>query len=61
MCRHALVGMWIGYRERSAAVAIGWIVLILLLGNAVSYAYALAALIRSRGDWKRFWLGARAA
>lgn len=57
----ALFGGWVVYRERSPFRAGVWIVLILVLGNLVSCAYALLALARSGGDWRVFWLGRRAA
>ncbi|MHC4217115.1 MAG: DUF1475 family protein [Planctomycetota bacterium] len=56
----ALFGGWIVFRERSPLRAAGWIVLVLLLGNLVSCLYALLAVARSDGDWRRFWLGHRA-
>ncbi len=56
-----LFGGWIAFRERSAARAAGWIVAILVLGNLASCVYALAAMSTCGGDWRRFWLGHRAA
>ena len=29
-------------------------------GNMLACLYAFLALVRSRGDWRRFWLGAKA-
>jgi uncharacterized membrane protein len=57
----ALFGGWVAFRERSAARAAVWIVLVLGLGNLVSCFYVLIALKRSRGDWNVFWRGARTA
>ena len=33
---------------------------LMLLGNVVACVYALVTLIRARGDWRLFWLGAQA-
>jgi ABC-type transport system involved in multi-copper enzyme maturation permease subunit len=51
---------WVVYREKSALRSILWIVGIIILGNFIASLYALIALYRSQGDWKRFWLGNRA-
>jgi len=51
---------WILYREASAARALPWVVAMMILGFWTASLYALLALIRSQGDWQRFWLGARA-
>ena len=48
---------WIIYREKSLARSVIWVVLMMLLGNWTASLYALVALLTSRGDWKRFWLG----
>jgi hypothetical protein len=50
---------WIIYRERSLVRSIVWVILMMVLGNFTAALYALIALITSRGDWKRFWLGHR--
>lgn len=49
---------WILYREKSIWLALTWVVVI-MVGNFITSAYAFLALIQSRGDWKKFWLGAR--
>jgi hypothetical protein len=54
-----LFAAWIAYREKPLPAAL-WIVTLLVLGNAFAALYALVALIRSRGDWTRFWLGVKA-
>lgn len=51
---------WIVYREKYAPVAAVWIILMLVLGFFTGALYTLVALYTSRGDWQRFWLGARA-
>jgi hypothetical protein len=51
---------WVVYRERSVARSIVWILFIIVLGNFTASVYALVALYRSGGDWKRFWMGNRA-
>ena len=52
-----LFGGWILYRESSRPVAIGWIVLLCVLGNLASCIYAVRAITRCGGDWRRFWMG----
>ena len=56
----ALFCGWIAWRERSAPHVAFWAVLIFVLGNLATSAYALLALIASRGDAERFWMGGRA-
>jgi hypothetical protein len=51
---------WILFRERNLWIALGLVVLVMVLGNFIASAYALWALLKSQGDWKKFWLGARA-
>ena len=50
---------WIVYREKSLVRSIVWIVCVMVLGNLTASLYVLLALLTSRGDWKRFWLGNR--
>ncbi len=50
---------WIIYRERSLLRSIVWVILMMVLGNFTAALYVLIALITSRGDWERFWLGNR--
>jgi len=56
----ALFAGWILYREKSLLQAIVWSVAVVGLGHPVSTLYALIAMQRSDGDWRRFWLGHRA-
>jgi hypothetical protein len=56
----ALYSVWIAYREQSQARAIVWIVLLMVLGFWAGALYMFLALNSSGGDWKRFWMGARA-
>ena len=51
---------WIVYRERSLVPSLVWVVLMMVLGFWTGSLYTLIALQRSRGDWRRFWLGRRA-
>lgn len=51
---------WIIFREGSRKSATIWVVLLLTLGNLTACIYALLALVRARGDWNAFWLGASA-
>lgn len=55
-----LFSVWIAFRERSAWVAAIWIILMMVLGFFTGALYALVALFTSGGDWKKFWMGARA-
>jgi hypothetical protein len=55
-----LFSCWIVYREKSLAVAAIWTIAMMGLGFFAGSVYALLALNASRGDWRRFWLGARA-
>jgi hypothetical protein len=50
---------WIVYREKSVIRSILWISLVMVLGNFTASTYVLIALLASRGDWRRFWLGNR--
>jgi hypothetical protein len=49
------------FREASQPRALAFVALVMTLGNAFAAAYVLVALLRSRGDWSRFWLGHRSA
>lgn len=51
---------WILYREKSLPVAILWTVAMLTLGFWAGSLYALLALLRCKGDWRKFWLGKHA-
>jgi len=51
---------WIIYREKNLLLALLLVIMVMVLGNFIASAYALWALFRSQGDWKKFWLGARA-
>ena len=50
---------WIVYREKSVVRSTVWIALVMVLGNFTASLYVLIALLSSRGDWRRFWLGSR--
>jgi hypothetical protein len=51
---------WIVYREASLGRALVWVVLMMVLGFFTASLYSLLALLGSKGDWQRFWLGHRA-
>jgi len=51
---------WIFFREKSLLVAALWSVAVLVMGNLITCLYVLLALVSTRGDWKRFWMGHRA-
>jgi hypothetical protein len=55
----ALFSGWIVYREQSLVRSVIWVVLMMVLGSFTASLYALIALLTSRGDWERFWLGNR--
>ena len=52
---------WIVYREKSIARSAIWVVLMMVLGFWTASLYTLLALQASGGDWRRFWMGSRAA
>jgi hypothetical protein len=52
---------WIVYREKSAVRSVVWVILMMLLGFWTASLYTLIALQTSGGDWRRFWMGRRAA
>jgi hypothetical protein len=56
----ALYSVWIAYRERSVALTVIWIVLMIVLGFWAGALYMLLALYSCDGDWKKFWMGKRA-
>ncbi len=56
----ALFCCWVFFREKSLVAAAIWTVAVLVLGNFVTSLYVLLALLGSRSDWKRFWMGHRA-
>ena len=57
----AIFSVWILFREKFVLRALGWISLLLPLGNGGVLVYLLYALgpIQSPADWPRFFLGAR--
>ena len=55
-----LFSAWIVYREKSILSAIIWVVLMMVLGFFTGSLYAFIALLKSKGDWKVFWMGHRA-
>lgn len=57
----ALFSGWIVYREKSWLTAVIWVILMMVLGFWAGSLYALLALVKSKGDWKFFWMGNRAA
>jgi len=52
---------WIVYREKSVGRSILWVALMMVLGFFTGALYTLLALNSSGGDWRRFWMGRRAA
>ncbi|MFO7952919.1 MAG: DUF1475 family protein [Bacillota bacterium] len=54
-----LFSMWIAFREKNVALAIIWIILMMVFGFLTASAYLLITLYQSREDWLLFFLGAR--
>jgi hypothetical protein len=54
-----LFSCWIIYREKSIVRSVIWVVFVMVLGAFTCSLYALMALLTSRGDWSRFWMGRR--
>jgi hypothetical protein len=54
-----LFSAWVVYREQSVSRSVVWVILIMILGFFSASLYVLLALLRCRGDWKRFWMGNR--
>lgn len=52
-----LFSCWIVYREKSIPRSIVWVALMMTLGFFTGSLYTLLALLSSKGDWKKFWLG----
>jgi hypothetical protein len=55
-----LFSVWIFYRERSLARALVWVILVMILGFFTASLYTFIAALGSDGNWRRFWMGARA-
>jgi hypothetical protein len=51
---------WIIFREKSWIKTIIWVALMMVLGFFTGALYTYLALARSGGDWRQFWMGARA-
>jgi len=54
-----LFSLWIGFREKSTAMAVFWIILMMVFGFLTASLYLLIALYQSNEDWLLFFLGAR--
>jgi hypothetical protein len=55
----ALFSCWVVYRERSATRSIVWVFLMIVLGFFTVSLYTIIALLKSDGDWHRFFMGRR--
>ncbi len=55
-----LFSCWIVFREKAWLPSAVWVVLMMGLGFWAGALYTLLALLRSGGDWHRFWYGRRA-
>lgn len=56
-----LFSAWIIYREDSWVSALLWTLGMMVLGFWTGSLYALMAMLRSKGDWRKFWLGKHAS
>jgi hypothetical protein len=52
-----LISAWIINREASPFVMGFWILAVMMLGFFAASLYVLIALVKSGGDWARFWMG----
>ncbi|MBN2430151.1 MAG: hypothetical protein JXQ27_01690 [Acidobacteria bacterium] len=52
--------LWIFFRERSVWAKVIWMVAVMALGFAAGSLYVFVTALRSGGDWRTFWMGARA-
>ena len=55
-----LFSAWIIYRESSIPRALFWVILMMVLGFFTASLYIFLALYKSKGDWKKFWMGKHA-
>jgi hypothetical protein len=49
------------YREKSLIRKVIWVALMMVLGNWTAALYIYLALNASQGDWRKFWMGVKAA
>ena len=54
-----LFSMWIAFREKYVLQAVLWIVMMMVFGFLTGALYVLIHLIVSKGDWAKFFMGAR--
>jgi len=55
-----LFSAWVLFREGSSLAGRMWIALVMSLGSLAMGLYVLVDLLRTQGDWRRFFLGRRA-
>lgn len=53
----SLFSMWIFFREKNKLIAVGWIILMMVLGFFTGSLYVIIQLYKSKGDWGKFFLG----
>lgn len=56
-----LFSMWIVFREKRKLTAAIWVILMMVLGFFAGALYVLLALIKSKGSWQDFFMGASRA
>jgi len=54
-----LFSMWIAFREKTIFQAGLWILMMMVFGFLTGALYVLIHLIVSKGDWKKFFMGAK--
>ena len=55
----ALFAAWIIFREKSLLRSVPWILILIMLGSLGAAIYVLQSLIKSKGNWIKFFLGER--
>jgi len=55
-----LFSIWVIYREESLVIAVLWTIAMMVFGFFTGSVYFFLALYKSKGDWKKFWLGKHA-
>lgn len=54
-----LFSAWIVYREKAWLPSIIWVILMMVLGFFTASLYIFIALVKSKNNWEKFWLGKR--
>ena len=54
-----IFSMWIFFREKNLGISIVWIIAMMVFGFLTGSLYVAINLGKSKGDWKRFFMGWR--